>query len=79
MFSSKYSVLHVHTININPYIYNLVITFFVLENFATICKLVSDYGDIFRVWIGPDLNIFLSNPKDVEVSKGDFLRFVYLI
>lgn len=37
------------------------------ENFNTVCRLVRDYGDLIRVWVGPDLNILMSNPKDVEV------------
>lgn len=38
------------------------------ENFNVIRNLVTDYGDVLRIWIGPDLNVFLSNPKDVEVG-----------
>lgn len=38
------------------------------ENFDLIIGLVKQYGDFFRVWLGPELNIIVSNPKDVEVS-----------
>lgn len=37
------------------------------ENFDLICKLIKQYGDFIRVWIGPKLNIVVRDPKDVEV------------
>lgn len=31
--------------------------------------MIKQYGDFVRVWLGPELNIVVSDPKDVEVSK----------
>lgn len=46
--------------------------FFKTENFDLICNLIKQYGDFIRVWIGPELNIVVRDPKDVEVSKCIF-------
>lgn len=60
-------------------IHSVLIQFFVIiiiinaENFAVINKLIEHYGDFFRVWIGPELNILISDPKDVEVSREIFI------
>lgn len=42
------------------------------ENFDLICRLVKEYGEFVRVWLGPELNVVISDPKDVEVSKFIF-------
>lgn len=39
-----------------------------LENFALGSQLTKEYGEFYRVWIGPELNIVLSDPKDAEAS-----------
>lgn len=31
-------------------------------------ELMVKYGDLCRFWLGPDLNIVVSNPDDVKVS-----------
>lgn len=41
---------------------------YLIENFDLICRLVKEYGAFFRVWLGPELNVVVSDPKDVEVS-----------
>lgn len=41
-----------------------------IENFALICNLVKDYGEIVRIWLGPELNVIISDSKDVEVNCG---------
>lgn len=51
-----------------------VIISLILENFEVLCQIVRDYGDFTKIWIGPDLNILMSNPKDVEVSYGTSIR-----
>lgn len=38
-----------------------------VENFDVICRLVNEFGCFFRVWLGPELNVVISDPKDVEV------------
>lgn len=30
---------------------------------------MKDYGEFVRVWLGPELNVVISDPKDVEVNK----------
>lgn len=39
------------------------------ENFDTICNLVKRYGEFLRIWIGPQLNVLVSDPNDVEVNS----------
>lgn len=48
---------------------NRLLALFFADNFALIIKLVKQYGDFIRVWLGPELNIVVSDPKDVEVSN----------
>lgn len=43
--------------------------YFKTENFDLIIKLIKEYGDFVRVWLGPELNIVISDPKDVEVNN----------
>lgn len=38
-----------------------------LENFALIYNLIKQYGDFVRVWLGPELNVVVCDPIDVEV------------
>lgn len=45
------------------FFFNLIGT----ENFELINQLVKQYGVFFRAWLGPELNVLLSDPKDVEV------------
>lgn len=33
-----------------------------------IYDLIRDYGEFVRIWLGPELNIIVSKPEDVEVS-----------
>lgn len=40
------------------------------DNFASIVKAIADYGQVCRIWIGSDLNVFLTNPADVDVGVG---------
>ncbi|KAJ6635804.1 Cytochrome P450 4d1, partial [Pseudolycoriella hygida] len=40
------------------------------ENLQVIVKLLEDYGDIVRLWLGPSLIVFNKKPKDVEVSDS---------
>lgn len=44
------------------------------ENFDVIVKLIKQYGYFVRIWIGPELNVVVSDPKDVEVSDGNAIR-----
>lgn len=37
------------------------------DNFKTIGKLLGDYGDVVRVWIGPSMICLNKRPKDIEV------------
>ncbi|XP_063388700.1 cytochrome P450 4g15-like [Cydia fagiglandana] len=32
----------------------------------TVGRYLQEYGDLFRVWIGPDLNIFVNDPDDIK-------------
>lgn len=48
------------------------VIFFNIENFDLIVKLIKQYGDFIRVWFGPELNVVVRDPKDVEVSKCIF-------
>lgn len=52
-------------------------SFFRTENFDLIIGLVKQYGDFFRVWLGPELNIIVSNPKDVEVSHELWIKITF--
>ncbi|XP_047522696.1 cytochrome P450 4C1-like [Pieris napi] len=37
------------------------------EDLTTIIKdIIQEYGDVLRFWLGPDLNIVVSNPEDVK-------------
>lgn len=47
----------------------MLLIYFGTENFDLIINLVKQYGDFVRVWLGPELNIVISDPKDVEVSE----------
>lgn len=47
------------------------------ENFDLIIGLVKQYGDFFRVWLGPELNILVSDPKDVEVSHELWIKIIF--
>ncbi|XP_047999551.1 cytochrome P450 4C1-like [Leguminivora glycinivorella] len=31
-----------------------------------VARYLRDYGDFFRVWVGPDLNIFVNDPEDIK-------------
>lgn len=42
------------------------------ENFQVGTGLFRKYGPFVRVWLGPELTIFLQDPEDVEVSKITF-------
>lgn len=46
---------------------SLLLLFIYTENFGTLNNIVKQYGKCARVWIGPELNILISDPKDVEV------------
>lgn len=35
--------------------------------FDTVVKILHDYGEYFRIWLGPELNVIISDPKDLEV------------
>lgn len=37
------------------------------ENFQILAQLIQEHGDIMCLWLGTEMNIFLSNTKDVEV------------
>lgn len=41
------------------------------ENFNLIVDLIKQYGDFVRVWLGPELNVVVSDPKDVEVRDNN--------
>lgn len=38
-----------------------------VEIFDKIIKILHEYGDFFRIWLGPELNVIISDPKDIEV------------
>lgn len=40
------------------------------ENFDQIYRLVKDYGSFVRVWLGPELNVVVTDPNDAEVRKN---------
>lgn len=40
------------------------------ENFDQIFRLVKDYGSFVRIWLGPELNVVVTDPNDVEVRKN---------
>lgn len=48
----------------------LIVTIHCTENFGTLNRIVKQYGKYARVWIGPELNILLTDPKDVEVINA---------
>lgn len=37
------------------------------DNFTIIGKLLGEYGDVVRVWIGPSMICINKKPKDIEV------------
>lgn len=57
-------------LNRNVNLHSIFFSFCEIENFAVLCKLVNEYGEFVRVWLGPQLNILISDPKDVEVNFG---------
>lgn len=40
----------------------------ILENFVTVLGLLKEYGDFWRLWTGPELNLIVQDPNDVEVN-----------
>lgn len=43
--------------------------FFIFTGIIEVVKeLIAEYGDIFKFWLGNDLNVFVSNPEDIKVS-----------
>lgn len=51
-------------------LHSIMFFFCEIENFALICKLIKEYGEFVRIWLGPELNVIVSDPKDVEVNYG---------
>lgn len=43
-----------------------------LENFAIFLELLKEYGDFWRLWTGPELNVVVQDPNDVEVESAFF-------
>lgn len=41
------------------------------EIFNIVVKVLHDYGDFFRIWLGPELNVIISDPKDIEVCESE--------
>lgn len=39
------------------------------EFYTILIRLIKEYGGLFRLWIGPNLTIVVSDSKDVEVSR----------
>lgn len=50
--------------------YQCSLLFIYTENFDTLNRIVKQYGEYARVWIGPELNVLISDPKDVEVINA---------
>lgn len=46
-----------------------------IENFTVICNLIKKYGEFVRIWLGPELNVIVSDPKDVEVNCKNKKKF----
>lgn len=46
-----------------------------LENFAIVLELLKEYGDFWRLWTGPELNIIVQDPNDVEVVGVFFFGY----
>ncbi|KAJ0173219.1 hypothetical protein K1T71_011395 [Dendrolimus kikuchii] len=50
-----------------PFVGNALLFMCKPDEFINITKdLILKYGEIFRVWLGPDLNIIVSNPDDLK-------------
>lgn len=48
------------------------------ELFQVVLKLLDKYGNYFRIWLGPELNVVISDPKDLEVCNSvNSLNYVY--
>lgn len=47
--------------------FNFFFNFIEIENFKIINQLIKQYGAFFRAWLGPELNVVLSDPNDIEV------------
>ncbi|XP_031638529.1 cytochrome P450 4d1-like [Contarinia nasturtii] len=37
------------------------------EIFGIFLKILKAHGEYFRIWFGPELNVVISNPKDIEI------------
>lgn len=49
-----------------------------VEILNKVIKILNEYGDYFRVWLGPELNVIISDPKDIEVrAKICFLSLLF--
>lgn len=46
-----------------------------VENFAIVLELLKEYGDFWRLWTGPELNIIVQDPNDVEVVEVHLFIF----
>lgn len=40
------------------------------ENFDLINRLIKKYSCFARIWLGPELNVVVTDPNDVEVSEN---------
>lgn len=40
------------------------------EIFEMVVKILHEYGDFFRIWLGCELNCIVSDPKDIEVGTN---------
>lgn len=50
------------------------------EKFDIINKLIKQYGEFLRIWIGPiSLNVLVSNPKDLEVCWNFIMNYITIL
>lgn len=42
---------------------------FATDIFRIVLQMLNQYGDYFRIWIGPELSIAIADPKDIEVGE----------
>lgn len=45
--------------------------------FDKVVKILHEYGDYFRIWLGPELNVVISDPKDIEVLKSEIQKIYF--
>lgn len=56
---------------------DFLIDFIELENLTIISQLAKQYGNFFCTWIGFKLNVFLTDPKDIEVPEIIKMKKIY--